>query len=51
MIMHVLELRMQHVGALSRCNNILTLESNTFEENPVICQGKDSKIKEIREVL
>lgn len=42
--------RMQHVDALSR-SNILVLETNTFEENLIICQGKDKKLSGLRDSL
>lgn len=43
--------RMQHVDALSRCTNILVIETNTFEENLVIGQGRDAELNKIREKL
>jgi len=43
--------KMQHVDALSRCINVLVVETNTFEENLIICQSKDKKIKEIKVLL
>ncbi|XP_039490057.1 uncharacterized protein LOC120450884 isoform X1 [Drosophila santomea] len=42
---------MQHVDALSRCTNIMVIQTNSFEDNLVICQGKDTKLKEIRQLL
>ena len=33
--------RMQHVDALSRNTTIFVLEANSFDENLIICQGKD----------
>jgi len=38
---------MHHVDALSRNTHILTIDSNSFEENLVICQSRDEKIKSI----
>lgn len=35
--------RMQHVDALSRCTSVMVMESNTFEENLIICQNRDPK--------
>lgn len=43
--------RMQHVDALSRCQEIMVIETNTFEENLVICQNRDPKIKRLKEEL
>jgi len=43
--------RMQHVFALSRCTNILTVEINSFEDNLVICQAKDPKVQKIKKQL
>lgn len=43
--------RMKHVDALSRCNSILIISDNTFENNLVICQNKHNKIKEIKAML
>jgi len=42
---------MQHVDALSRNTHILSIDSNSFEENLVICQSRDEKIKSIAEKL
>lgn len=42
---------MQHVDALSRCTNVLTIDTNTFEENLLISQGKDKKLKVLRDTL
>jgi len=39
------------VDALSRYNNILIVETNSFEENLIICQGKDLRIKKLKPVL
>jgi len=39
---------MLHVHALSRCTNILLIESNSFEENLVICQNRDETIKALK---
>jgi len=36
--------RMQRVDALSRCKNILIVETNSFEDYLVICQAKDPKV-------
>lgn len=44
-------LGMAHVDALSRCHNILVLESNTFERVLSIKQDQDPNICEIREKL
>lgn len=44
--------QMQHVDALSRCNNnIMIVEPNSFETNLIICQTKDKKLQEIRKTL
>ncbi|CAD7001655.1 unnamed protein product [Ceratitis capitata] len=43
--------RMQHVDALSRVNNVLIVHANTFEENLVICQSRDERIRKIKEEL
>lgn len=43
--------RMQHVDALSRCHEIMIIETNTFEENLVICQNRDPKIMRLKEEL
>lgn len=43
--------RMMHVDALSRCNNILVLEGNTFEQNLSIKQNQDPDIIKIRDKL
>jgi len=43
--------KIQHVDALSRYNNILIVETNSFEENLIICQGKDLRIKKLKTVL
>jgi len=43
--------RMSHVDALSRCNSVLILESNTFEQTLSIRQDKDKEICEIRNKL
>jgi len=43
--------RMTHVDALSRCNNILVLEGNTFEQTLSIKQDQDEKIQKIRDKL
>jgi len=42
---------MQHVDALSRCTNILVVETNSFEDNLVICQAKDPKVQKIKKQL
>ena len=43
--------RMQTVEALSRSTNVVVVESNTFEKNLVICQNRDQKFKDLRELL
>lgn len=43
--------RMQHVDALSRVNNVLTIHTNTLEENLIICQNRDENIKNVRKQL
>lgn len=43
--------RMSHVDALSRCNSVLVLEANTFEQTLSIRQDKDKEICEIRDKL
>lgn len=43
--------RMQHVDALSRSMDIMMVDTNTFEENLVICQNKDPKIRCLKEQL
>lgn len=43
--------RMAHVDALSRCNSILVLEGNTFEQTLSIKQDSDEAIREIRDKL
>lgn len=43
--------RMQHVDALSRSTNIMIVESNTFEENLVICQNRDPKLVDLKQKL
>lgn len=43
--------RMKHVDALSRCNSILIISDNTFEDNLVICQNKDTEIGKIKTML
>ena len=43
--------KMQHVDALSRCHNIMIIESNTFEENLIICQNKDGKLSSLKKEL
>lgn len=40
--------RMPHVDALSRVNNILVIEANTFEFNLAACQSQDQRIAELR---
>jgi len=42
---------MVHVNALSRCNSILVLEGNTFEQTLSIKQDQDQTIREIRDQL
>uniref|UniRef100_A0A0K8U9C0 RNA-directed DNA polymerase n=1 Tax=Bactrocera latifrons TaxID=174628 RepID=A0A0K8U9C0_BACLA len=42
---------MQHVDALSRSSNILVVETNTFEENLIICQGRDENLKKCKKLL
>jgi len=42
---------MQHVDALSRNTNILVIETNTFEDNLIISQAKDEKLKDINKKL
>lgn len=43
--------RMQHVDAFSRVVNVMVVEDNSFEENLLICQNLDPKIKALREKL
>lgn len=45
--------KMQHVHALGQYNNILIVETNSFEENwnLIICQGRDLKIKKLKTLL
>jgi len=43
--------RMQHVDALSRNTNMLVIETNTFEENLIICQSQDERLRGIKELL
>lgn len=43
--------RMAHVDALSRCNSILILEGNTFEQMLSIKQDQDAEICKIRDRL
>jgi len=43
--------RMIHVDALSRCNSILVLEGNTFEQTLSIRQDQDQTICKIRDQL
>lgn len=43
--------RMIHVDALSRCQDIMIIETNTFEENLVICQNRDPNIRKLKETL
>lgn len=42
---------MQHVDALSRCNIILAIQDNTFEDNLIISQAKDKILIGIRVLL
>jgi len=42
---------MQHVDALSRNTNIMVVETNSFEDNLIICQAKDEKLKDVRRKL
>lgn len=42
---------MQHVDALSRINNVLTIHTNTLEENLIICQNRDENLKTIKKRL
>jgi len=42
---------MQHVDALSRNTNITVVEANSFEDNLIICQAKDKKLKDVRQKL
>jgi len=39
---------MKHVDALSICNTILVIEENTFEDNLVICQNRNERLKKIK---
>lgn len=39
---------MQHVDALSRVNDVLVVEANTFESDLIICQTQDPSIVEIK---
>jgi len=50
-IVHRAGSHMQHVDALSRCTNIMVIQTHSFEDILVICQGKDTKLKEIRQLL
>lgn len=43
--------RMRHVDALSRSNNVLVLEENTFEQNLSVAQNLDTDILKIRREL
>lgn len=43
--------RMKHVDALSRCNSVLILEGNSFEQVLALKQGQDEEINAIRERL
>jgi len=43
--------RMVHVDALSKCNSILVLEGNTFEQTLSIKQDQDQRICKIRDQL
>jgi len=43
--------RILHVDALSRCNSILILEPNTFEQTLLVRQDKDKEISTIRDCL
>lgn len=43
--------RMSHVDALSRCNGVLVLEANTFEQTLSIRQDRDKEICKIRNKL
>lgn len=44
--------QMQHVDALSRCNDaIMITEANSFETNLIIAQAKDEKIQNIKKLL
>ena len=43
--------RMQHVDALNRNTTIFVLEANSFDENLIICQGKDEKLVQVRSEL
>lgn len=47
-VQHRAGIKMQHVDSLSRCNEILMIDSNTFEENLIICQNRDNKIVKIK---
>jgi len=38
-----------HVDALSRNTNIMVVETNSFEDNLIICQAKDEKLKGVKE--
>lgn len=44
------DVQMRHFDVLSR-SNMMVLETNTFEENLIICQGKDEKLAVLRESL
>lgn len=43
--------RMQHVDALSRSSIVMVVESNTFEENLIICQNRDPRMVSLKERL
>lgn len=43
--------KMLHVDALSRVNNILVIENNSFEFNLAICQAQDPKIEKLKTQL
>jgi len=45
---HKSGVRMKHVDAFSRIQNIGIVEANSLEANLVLRQGKDSKIKELQ---
>jgi len=39
---------MQHVDALSRCTNILVVETNSIEDNLVVAKPKTQKFRRLR---
>lgn len=43
--------RMQHVDALSRSLQVMVIESNSFEENLVICQNRDPELQGVKREL